>query len=512
MSKTQLNYLMSTTMSRYHMDTAPMRFVIGPVGGGKTVGLCMEILRLGMEQAADWNELVYPRKFGMAIRPSRWLLVRATYPQLKATLIKTFNEWTGKLGTIVYDSPIRFYAELPLPDGTLMQLEVLFMALDGPRAAENLRSLEVTGIGFSEFAEIGQDIFEMAQTRIGRFPKTVPNPADLAGEPLFGPSRACIIGESNPPSDRSHWYTLFEVTRPPGLRVFKQPPAMLYDHATDSYMPNPEAENIRFLPGGFDYYNRIIAGASPEFINIYVMNNYGTTFSGKPVYPMFDARVHVLGAREPVPLTGEEADAAYAPERRPIVLGLDLGLNPAASIAQSNALGGLTLHDEVIGTDVRFEDFLNDMLLPTLRTRFAGLPVLVVYDPANPRSSLGLHTAAQMLKQRGIAAIPAPTNDVNYRIQATTYYLQRTSMLMIHPRCRVTREGFLGGYCFEEVQGKDGVFKDIPSKGFHSHIMNGVEYVCSHFFSAAQKSMALTNRRAASVSQPAGPKKGFSYV
>ncbi len=481
-----INYVPGRTAHEFHNNAAPERYIVGPVGMGKTVAFCMEILRLAMEQEADHHEHFYPKRDGRAVRPTRWLLVRATYPQLRATLIKTWNEWTGKLGRIVYDSPIRFHAELPMPDGTLVDLEVLFMALDNGRGAENLRSLEVTGVGVSEFAEIGEDVLMMARTRIGRFPKTkkskVVDPVTGEREVLFGPTRPCIIGESNAPSSRSHWYRLFEVERPTNVRVFKQPPAMLYNYETEEYYPNPEAENIDNLPGGFDYYWNIISGATPEFINVYVMNNYGSTFKGKPVYPMFSPRVHMLGDG----YTAVEA-SQYIPERRQLTIGLDLGLNPAAAIGQENTLGGMTVYDEIVGEDVRFEDFLNEQVIPTLNNRFPGVPVLFVYDPSNPRSALGKHTAAQMLKLRGFAAMPAPSNDVAFRIEAVTHYMQRRDMFKVHPRCATIREGLAGAYHFEEVRGKNGVFKDEPTKNAYSHIMNGLEYLASHFYHQARR-------------------------
>lgn len=500
-----LQYAMSPTAERFHNDPADFRCLIGPVGGGKTVALCMEVLRLAMEQEPDYDEYFYPRRDGRAVRPTRWLMVRATYPQLKATLIKTWNEWTGKLGRMVYDSPIRFHAEFPMPDGTLVDLEVQFMALDGPRAAENLRSLEVTGIGFSEFAEIGQDIVEMASTRVGRFPKTKKDKATK--KKLFGPTRPCMVAESNPPSTRSHWYKMLEVKRPDGVRCYKQPPAMLYDYASESYLPNPEAENIDNLPGGYDYYQRIIDSASSsEFINVYVMNNYGSTFAGKAVYPAFDVREHVLG--DPA-LAGGDGEF-FQPDRRRVVVGMDLGLNPSAAFIQENALGGLTVFDELAPEDMRFEDFLNDMFIPLVNQRFRGLPLTVIYDPSNPRSALSHHTAAQMMKDRGIHAVPAPSNDIPFRIEAVNYFLQRREGFFLHPRCVSIREGMAGGYHFEEVKGKNDVFRDVPTKNQYSHIMNGLEYGCSYFFYQVRRHSTMMRQKAAYAGQD--KRKKFSYV
>ncbi len=485
---TRIEYKPSPTGRHFHEDrTSIVKAVMGPVGGGKTAMLCMEMLINAMEQQADHDEHFYPKRNGRAVRPSRWIAVRATYPQLKATLIKTFMEWTGKLGAITYDSPIRFKAELPMPDNTIIDLEVLFMALDGPRATENLRSFETTGIAISEYAEIQLDVMQMGLSRIGRFPKKI---EDSEGNQLFGPTRPQIIMESNPPSSRSHWYQLFEITRPKNFRLYKQPPAMLWDNEAERWAPNPEAENIQNLPGGFKYYENIVEGSSREFINVYVANNYGTTFSGKPVFPAFTPSVHVVGAHDP-----QDAEN-FRPQPRSLIIGMDFGLNPAAVICQQSEHGGIDVFDEVVDEAVTFETFLEESLLPLLRTRFQRLPVLVIGDPAGrSRSALSMKTAYEMLMEKGIAVDAAPTNDIEPRIEAVNFFLERRGFFRVSPDCATLIEALQGGYRFAELRGKDGAYKDVPEKNEFSHVADALQYACLHLYSSSVLAEQRRKRR-----------------
>lgn len=519
----KIDYTPEPTAAMFHADPSYIRALRGPVGGGKTVALCMEILRLALEQQPDWDEHFYPKVDGRAVRPSRWLAVRATYPQLKATLIRTFMEWMGQLGTIVYDSPIRWRGIIPLPDNTIADIEVVFMALDDKRAEDNLRSLEVTGIAISEYSEISEGVLALARTRTGRYPKakSVPvhdhkgNPVQLengraATTVVFGASRPCIIMESNSPSTRSHWYRIFEIDRPKGHRIFAQPPALLYDPETETYVPNPDAENIRNLRKGFEYYFDIVNGSTKDYIDVFVMNQYGATFDGKPVYPLFNPAKHMLGGLNPPPYDADDLDP-WKPERKRLLVGMDFGLNPAAVIGQDGAMGQLTFYDELTAEGMLFEEFLGDMLIPLLNTRFRGMPVQVVGDPAgDSKNAMSRVNAYQMLRERGIPVMQAPTNDIAFRLEAVNYFLGREGMLKLHPRCATLREGFAGGYCFAEVRGKNGVFKETPDKGPMSHPQDAVQYVCSYLYYGIRKQANL--RRGSMISSSKQPRRGYTYV
>ena len=70
-------------IKQFMKDTSFFRGLRGPVGSGKSVSCCVEILRRALEQK--------PSEDG--IKRSRWAVIRNTNPQLKTTTIKTWLDW-----------------------------------------------------------------------------------------------------------------------------------------------------------------------------------------------------------------------------------------------------------------------------------------------------------------------------------------------------------------------------------------------------------------------------------
>ena len=60
-----------------------VRGLRGPVGSGKTSACCVELFRRAITQVPD--------KAGL--RPTRWLVLRNTQPELKTTTIKSWLDW-----------------------------------------------------------------------------------------------------------------------------------------------------------------------------------------------------------------------------------------------------------------------------------------------------------------------------------------------------------------------------------------------------------------------------------
>ena len=60
-----------------------VRGLRGPVGSGKSVACCFEIMRKACSQKID----------NKGLRRSRWAVIRNTNPQLKTTTIKTWRDW-----------------------------------------------------------------------------------------------------------------------------------------------------------------------------------------------------------------------------------------------------------------------------------------------------------------------------------------------------------------------------------------------------------------------------------
>lgn len=478
-----IDYNPSPTAIKFHQDTeSDFKFILGPVGGGKTSMAVMEMFFTSLRQKPDNH----------GRRRTRWVVIRNTFPELKSTVIKTFENWLGSMTKVVYDTPIRASIRQPLTDGTTLDIEFIFLALDDESSVKKLRSLEVTGGMISEASEISEAVVEMLETRTGRYP---PVNAAIGCE---GATWSGIIAESNPPSMRSWIYRVFEVERPKGHRMFKQPPALLYDPEApegEQYVANPEAENIQYLANGYDYYFKQLRRARQEFINVYILGQYGTTYDGKPVWPMFSVSKHV------------SEHELHFHQHSPLVIGMDFGLMPAAVFTQLDPMGQMSVLTELSPQDLTLEEFIVEHMLPLLQARFPSARPIIVGDPTGgSRSALAQHNSFQMLQQYNLVARPAPTNDPDMRIAAVEYFLQRSGGFIMDSRCVTLIEAMLGGYRYKKrnASDMDSTYKDRPEKNKFSHPADALQYAALFHQKGAR-----TGPRGQRVHTP---RKGFLFA
>lgn len=439
-------YVASPTAADFHGGKGRFRLIQGPVGSGKSVACVMEIMMKALQQR-PYN----------GVRRSRWLITRKTYPQLKATTIKTFERWIPpSICPIVYDTPIRGRIDQPLADGTRLEVEILFMALEGEADIEKLKSLDLTGAYVNELSEFSDgDVISTLRGRVGRYPEMSEG----------GPSWRGVIADTNPPPI-THWlYETFETGKvPDGFELYKQPAAVYWDNETSSWKLNPEAENLANLPDG--YYEDQISGSSEDYIRVMLAGEYGMMRHGKPVFPKFSESKHV-------------APQIIVPNRgMPLLLGFDFGLNPACVFAQLGHLGRLNVLDELVPADESFEEFIGSYVVPFLNKKYSGFRVHAVGDPAGRgRDGLSKRTPFDVLKAAGINAKPAPTNNFIPRKEAVDWFLDRDGKFMVSPNCTYIREAMAGGYVFAEIKGTKET-KETPKKNHFSHGMDALQYIC----------------------------------
>lgn len=226
-----VDYTAPPTVAQMLRSDARVRVIMGPIGSGKSSGCVMEILRRAMQQE--------PGRDG--IRRTRWAIIRNTYPQLRDTTQKTFEQWIpaqlGKWNNEEYSFTLRFHD---------VEAEVLFRALDRPEDEKKVLSLELTGAYLNELREIPQAIFDAIQGRVGRYPQMLDG----------GPTWFGVWGDTNP-WHTGHWgQALFE-KRPEGMELYRQPGGR-----------SAQAENLAYLPPG--YYLNLCAGKDAEWIAVYV--------------------------------------------------------------------------------------------------------------------------------------------------------------------------------------------------------------------------------------------------
>lgn len=454
MGEYDINYQAEPTISKFHASRAFVRGLMGPIGSGKSVGGFMECYRLAMMQK--------PQADG--IRRSRFAVIRNTYPELKTTSIRTFEDWFGPFSNIKYDSPI--VAVTKLGD---VEYETIFLSLDKPADIKKLLSLELTAAFINEAREVPLNVLEMATGRVGRYP------SKRDGGCMF----SCVFMDTNPPDDDHWWYTLFEEECPENYALFKQPPALLRVQSDTGtvYIPNPEAENIENLELGYEYYQRQIPGKKPEWIKVYVLGRYGSSADGRPCYPTYNDAIHVTE----MPLT------MY--KDIPIMLGFDFGRTPACIIGQLTPFGGLNIIDEIVvdaeGNGMGLRKFVRNVVRPYLNQHYPLAKAIYVRgDPAGEaRSQKSEETCFTVLSDEGFPGEPASTNLIDMRIESVEYFLNMMidgkPGLLLSPKCKVLRKGFLGGYQFERLQVTGETrFKDQPKKNRYSHPHDALQYLC----------------------------------
>jgi hypothetical protein len=446
-----INYSPSGPVANeYLQDRSPVSLIEGPVGSGKTVAGLMKGFMVSVQQEAF-----------RGVRYSRGMVLRNTYPELKSTVIKSFQDWFPEsIAPIRWDAPITARLNFPLADGTKLDCEIYFLSFDRPEDIGKLKSFEITWALLSEWSELPKAALDMASQRVGRYPPTR----------LGGPSWYGVFGDSNMPDDDHYNYRLFEKEKPKGYKLFRQPGGLI--DVNGEYLPNPNAENIGNLPGGHEYYLRQVAGKSKEWIKVFLLAQYGTISDGRPVYSEWNDEIH---CRKVEPNPG-----------RPLLLGFDYGLTPACAICQISPTGQLLVLSELFAKDMGIRQFARDIVRPFISLNYHGYGFQACGDPSGvARKDTDEKTCFMELAEEGIACVPASTNSFVGRREAVAKYLTRLTNgqpgLLVDPSCDMIRRGFNGRYQYKRLQlvGEDR-FKDVPDKNDFSHLHDALQYAALH--------------------------------
>ncbi len=499
----QINYIASHTAAKFHASPKIVRGYMGPVGNGKSVCCINELHRLAVLQA--------PNDHG--IRKTRWIVVRNTSLELRTTTVKTFQQWIpDEVCPLVFHPMITGILAYDLGDGTQIEAEFLFLAMDKPDDVKKVLSLEITGGFLNESRELPYAVVKAVRERIGRYPAAIDGYQDNPERDYKAPrdehgnyqpcTRKSVLMDTNGMDDLHWWYQLAEEgtlrtnqseeakARVAEIFGFFRGPSPLIKQGTE-YIPSPEAENIEHLPGGYDYYLDMLAGNTEDHINVMVMGNYGTIKAGKPVYPQYSDAVHCPG------------NLKIKPDL-PIALGWDFGLTPAVIFGQQTKGGQMRSVAELVGEDMGVRQFARDIVKPFMQKNFYGMDIAFsLGDPSGNargegegKSAIGILNddyvenddgdTIEPLKM-GFDTEPAPTNDITKRIDAVESFMIRLvdggqPGYQLSKRCRMLRKGKLGGYHYRQmkVSGEER-YKDTPEKDMYSHPADAEQYLALGF-------------------------------
>lgn len=465
-----LDFSTAPTTWNFLQSDAFVRGLMGPVGSGKSYACAAEIMMRAVRQKPSPID---------GIRYTRFVIVRNSYPELKTTTIKTWQDLfpENTFGPMLYTPPITHHIRLPSRgEAAGIDCEVIFLALDQPKDVRKLLSLELTGAWVNEARELPKAVIDGLTHRVGRYPTQRDG----------GPTWHGVWMDTNPMDDDHWWYKLAEKTKLTGKyawNFFKQPGGVIEvspgdlpenpeanDHIFSGgrwWKLNRQAENVGNLPAG--YYMQMLGGKNLDWIKCYAEGKYTYVQEGRPVWPEYDDSM----------MSGE---VTYDPEHA-LQVGLDFGLTPAAVVGQRLPNGRWIILDEIVTFDMGLERF-GQQLLAELNARYPKAQIMMWGDPAGmQRDAIYEVTAFDYLRTLGLRAQPTPSNDFKVRREAAAAPMQRLIAgkpgLMIDTKCKMIRKSLAGGYHFKRVAVGAGHerFKDAPNKNEHSHVGDAFGYL-----------------------------------
>lgn len=459
-------YVPTATGKLFHADNSFVRLVMGPYGSGKST-MCINDIVVRAAQMPIWFN---------GRRKSRWAIVRNTSGELVSTTLQTWLAWFSDLGDVrKRQKPLLTYEHV-FNDGVgVIELDLIFIALDRPDDVRKIKSLELTGVYLNELSELPQNVLSHFKGRVnGRYPSK-----SFCPHPYW----SGIIADTNPP-DEDHWiYNHFEQAVTPNYRVFHQPSGLLEDESglikdkEGNYVQNPQADNVEHLSG--DYYPKLAEKQSEGFIKVYCCGRYGLVESGKRVYPEYNDDIHSVPHIEAI-------------QGDPLYLGWDFGLTPACVVLQITPRGQIRVLKEYLGDDIGIKTFAKNIVIPMLAIDFPYNKVGGSEgDPAGAKGDEIMEELSCIgeLCALGIATNPASTNDIDVRINSVRYFLNlmidgQPAFLLDRGNCPTLRKGFMSGYHHKRISiSGDERYQDKPNKNKYSHPHDALQYNCMRFAS-----------------------------
>lgn len=464
-------YVPSATGLEFENSNAFVNLVIGPYGSGKTT-MCLHKIVKAACAMPKWQN---------GRRRSRCLVIRNTSGELYSTTLQSWLAWFGDLGDIYKrQKPVLTY-EHTFNDGKgIVELEMMFLAMDREDDIRKMKSLEVTFAYLNEMSELHPGVLSHIKGRLnGRYPSR-----QFCDEPYW----SGVIADTNPP-DEDHWlFKTFEIDQPEDYKIFHQPPGLVRDENED-WIDNINADNAINLAHKsvdntnllvYDYYKKLAIGQTQEFINVYCLGKYGSVGMGKKVYPEFNSDIH---ARDHIDVIQGE----------PIHVGWDGGLTPACVVVQFTSRGQLLVLKEYAAENIGARGFVENIVLPGLHRDFPYNPKIGLSraDPSGVKRDeiMAEFSFIGELNSAGIETIPARTNAIDTRISSVRFFLNK--MIDGHPgflinkkKCPVLFRGFTKDYVYKRiaVAGEER-YKNEPDKNMSSHPQDALQYISLEFAS-----------------------------
>ena len=447
----------------------PVCLIMGPPGSGKTGMLIFKAL------AGTLMQNPYPD----GVRRARLWVVCSDYRTLWGNFIPSWFEWlpqhdpeNGITWVGPRGGPALQTLEMTPREGGRAILEVMFSGIGDDWSDASLEAFvagkQTTWAWFNEWQNTPEIAWSKIGPRVGRFPRSID--AQVVGAGIWGDLNAGVVD-----SWQHLLWTSGKFKR--GVHLFEQPGAFDVDAAG-----NRLAENLQHLDPG--YYDRIMLTMPAHEIERKIHNRWGRRLDGEPVFN-FDDRG--LVANEPI-------KPDYS---RPLLYGVDAGLDPALVFGQRMADGQLRRLAEVVAIKhgVGPKAFGEAVAQVLASPRFApfrmqqnirgyGDPsAFHGHDKEDPDDAHWMTRFAQAAGLTGeMAPRPAPTNLPVPRQQAVRDTLvvdEGVPRGLFDPEGVPTlRRAYNGGYRYRKMRvvGTDR-YDPEPDKNEYSHVADADQYL-----------------------------------
>lgn len=440
-----LNFVPPGPVAAAFMDCRkPVKFIMGPVGSGKTSCMMMDTIFDAARQ---------PRSKIDGVRYSKALFVRETFRQLYGTTIPSWWAWMPKDAGAWRgggNEPAQHHLRFQLPDQSIVDLVVMFEALGEQNVEALFRGKEFNMLRLNEADTLVPDVLSQGLIRVmqGRYP----------GEKHVSPAECVktVAGDYNAPDIENYLYKLLEEDRPDSYGFFRQPGGL-----------DSGAENrIRATHESYAMMEAdLIAQGREDLARRMIHNQYGFTRDGKPVYPEYRDDFHCSG-EEILPVAGLV-----------VKVDLDQGLRPAAILRQTMPNGQLRILDELYSEEGA-TGLCRDLKKLIGSSKYAN--VRVIGGRCDPSAAARdgkdaeswVDSVNRIMGWTGAERVRlADTNNPGRRQEAVRFRLRQTvgdgrPGILISTTCRVMRKGFNSTYRFKAKTGKRGEYADTVDKVF----------------------------------------------
>ncbi|RIV87492.1 hypothetical protein [Aurantiacibacter zhengii] len=427
-----------------------LKIIIGPVGSAKTITALRALRKVGQKQGGEKDaQGVYRRKARVGV-------IRETYPNIeKNTLPSWFDIHPEAHGKFTWKAPYTHKLVLILgvdpqtgKPNDVCDFEIEFRAIGDRSVEEACRGWQVCAVMVDEADLQPPDLLAFLSGRVGR--------GGTDTSKMVDPQ---IILSLNMPYTDNWVYELAmegdikELETPELLELLGDRPLM--EVFVQPGGRQPDAENLHNLPKGYYQVQAALNKSRPDYVARMIDNKPVPMRHGQPVNPQFDYQDHVR------PLEWDKQSM--------LIIGMDQGLNAAATFCQRTPEGGLrTLREAVLfsenGTLAKvggkaFGQFVRYVLnenFPDVHPEY----VRVVCDPAawkaQDNADENMDWVRQVRKALGLWLNKAKSNSPSLRNGAIWQALDERGGYAVDPKCKHLIKGHLGGYRYMKGDMKDG--------------------------------------------------------